>query len=414
MPGALFQSPAGRTTLAYYLAFVALGLATAAVGPTLPGLSQQTGATAAGISIIFTTTSAGYILGSLISGHIYDRVTGHPVLALALLVVAGLLALVPLVQSLMLLALIFLLKGFFMGTLDVGGNTLIGWLHGSRVGPYMNGLHFFFGLGAFAAPLVVAAALATVTNGIAWSYWSLAALVALSALALLGQPSPANIYRRTGARQGPQPRVLIGLIVLFYFLYVGAEHTFGGWLYSYATSLDGGTALTNQATSSSATAAAYLNSAFWGAFTVGRLIGIPLAQRLRPRTILLADLLLALLSLALIVAAPASRLMLWIGVIGFGLALASIFPTMLTWAGRRIRLSGGITGLFFVGGSTGAMIFPWLTGQFFDRAGATAAMWTVFSVVVTLLVVFFVVMARGGEPRMASSTGTSTPVPPGS
>ncbi|MEX1018762.1 MAG: hypothetical protein WDZ49_03845, partial [Litorilinea sp.] len=82
---AMLKTTARRTTLAYYFAFVALGLATAAVGPTLPGLSAQTATPLAVVSIIFTTQSAGYIVGSLIGGQVYDRVPGHPVLALALL-----------------------------------------------------------------------------------------------------------------------------------------------------------------------------------------------------------------------------------------------------------------------------------------------------------------------------------------
>jgi len=49
------------------------------------------------------------------------------------------------------------------------------------------------------------------------------------------------------------------------------------------------------------TGAAYLNSAFWGALTIGRLLSIPLAVRFSPKAMLRFDLLGSLLSLGLMV-----------------------------------------------------------------------------------------------------------------
>jgi MFS transporter, FHS family, Na+ dependent glucose transporter 1 len=342
--------------------------------------------------------AAGYILGSLVGGQMFDRLPGHPVLGVALVAIGGLLWMAPLMGSVALLAMVFLALGLFQGALDVGGNTLIGWLYGSRVGPYMNGLHFFFGLGAFAAPLVAAVTMSLSADGVLWTYRSLGALIVAASLLLIALPSPTATYTPTAADAGaPRGMPLIIWVILFFFLYVGAEKTFSGWVYSYATiqqaAIPGSSIIT----------AAYLNSAFWGAYTVGRLAAIPLAKRFRPRTILLTDLLAAAGSLSVILLWPGSWLALWVGVIGFGLALASIFPTTLTWAGRRVRLTGRITSFFFVGGSTGAMVFPWLTGQFFDRFGPSAAIWTVATIVSALLATFFVVMRRGSAPAAASA-----------
>ena len=35
-------------------------------------------------------------------------------------------------------------------------NPLLVWVHGDEVGPAMNGLHFFFGVGAFLSPIIIA------------------------------------------------------------------------------------------------------------------------------------------------------------------------------------------------------------------------------------------------------------------
>ena len=75
-------------TLTYFSVFVALGLAGVIVGPTLQGLAAHTGATLAQISALFTLRSLGYMIGSYLSGRIYDRVAGNPVIAAMMLLVA--------------------------------------------------------------------------------------------------------------------------------------------------------------------------------------------------------------------------------------------------------------------------------------------------------------------------------------
>ena len=64
-------------TASYYAAFVALGLVTASLGPTLPGLAENTGTLLSEISYLFTTRSMGYLIGSFLGGRLYDRIKGH-------------------------------------------------------------------------------------------------------------------------------------------------------------------------------------------------------------------------------------------------------------------------------------------------------------------------------------------------
>ena len=53
-------------TIGYYAAFVALGLASASLGPTLPGLALHTQSRLAQISSLFAARSLGYLVGSLL------------------------------------------------------------------------------------------------------------------------------------------------------------------------------------------------------------------------------------------------------------------------------------------------------------------------------------------------------------
>jgi fucose permease len=145
--------------------------------------------------------------------------------------------------------------------------------------------------------------------------------------------------------------------------------------------------------------AAYLNSTFWLAFTIGRLIGIPIAARYRPRNILLVDLLGCLASVAIVLIWPTSALVLWIGVAGAGFAMASVFAVTLSWAERRVHITGFITSCFFIGTSTGAMFFPWFIGQLFEAYGPHVTMLTIFVTDIGALAIFVLLMIYGGQPR---------------
>ena len=131
-------------------------MASAALGPSLPGLAEHTRSRMAEISILFVTRSSGYLGGSLLGGRLFDRIAGHPVIGVALVLIAGTLGVAPLLNSRWLLFAAILVLGIAEGAVDVGGNTLLVWIYRDRVGPFMNGLHFFFGLGAFLSPLIIA------------------------------------------------------------------------------------------------------------------------------------------------------------------------------------------------------------------------------------------------------------------
>lgn len=391
--GALSQSVSVRkipTTVSYYLSFIALGLIEATLGPTLPALAEHTGADLKEISFLFTARSLGYLFGSFAGGRLFDRLPGHWVMAGFIILAAVMMALVPLMPLLWLLTVVLFITGVAQAGVDVGGNTMLVWVHQGNVGPFMNGLHFFFGVGAFLSPIIIAQ-LVLLSGDIYWAYWAIVALVLPVSLWLFLLPSPS--VQETSADDTRQfdLRLLI-LFAFFFMMFVGAETSFGGWIFTYVSRM-------NLATE---TAAAYLTSAFWGGLTVGRLLSIPIATRLRPRVILTADLLGSVFSLCLILLWPGVLPVIWVGTVGFGFFMASIFPTTVSFAERRMIITGKVTSGFMVGASIGSMTVPWIIGQFIESVGPGVIMGVIFGTLLLSLGVFAVLM-RYSTPRVAAS-----------
>jgi FHS family Na+ dependent glucose MFS transporter 1 len=147
------------------------------------------------------------------------------------------------------------------------------------------------------------------------------------------------------------------------------------------------------------TNAAYLTSTYWGAFMLGRILSIPIAARVRPRIILSIDLIGCIASVGLMALLPHTPWAVWVGAFSYGLFVASIFPTVITWAERRMSMSGLVTSMFLVGSSIGGIGFPWFIGQLFDRFGPWITMPTILVSTIVLAGVFVVLMASGGPPR---------------
>ena len=362
-----FLSMPIRVTIGYYAAFIILGLLTSVMGPAIPDLAENTHSSLAELSRFIMAGSFGYLLGGFLGGRLYDRFRGHLILSSALFVSAIFVALVPLMPLLGLLGVVLFFLGFAEGTLDTGGNSLLTWLHGDNVGPFMNGLHFFFGVGAFLAPVVIAQIVAT-TGTVFASFWifALAALPIVLYVSRLPSPTVAHSVHNNAHETLDLP--LVGLMVALFFVYVGAEVGFGNWIYTYTVKLG----LANEVTAN------YITSAFWGSFTVGRLAGIPISSRYKPQLIMFSDLMVCLFSIGIILLWPGSIIALWIGTLGLGFGMASFFPSAMVMAGRLMHLSGRVTGFFLFGSGGGGMILPFIIGQLIEPVGPHSMMRIIF------------------------------------
>lgn len=375
-----------RITAAYYVSFIGLGLVSASLGPTLPHLAELTGVSLAEVGSLFLARSLGFLFGAIVSGRLYDRLRGHRLFAAFGVLMVLMMGLTPLVPILWLLIGVMFLTGFGQGGVDLGGNTMLVWVHREKVDPYMNGLHFIWGVGAFLAPVLVAQVL-LLTDDLRWAYWLLAMVALPSLLWTARLPSPQPVEEKPNEDGGTRGfDWMLALLTLYYFGIVGVEMAYAGWIYTYAIELN----LMGE------TGAAYLTSAFFGAFTLARLVGIPLATRLTPTQILLGCAVICVVSLAIILPFPSSVPVLWVGTIGMGVGQSMLFPMMLAWVQRRTPLTSRMTSWFFIGGSLGAMLVPWSIGLLLERQGVGSMVWiNLVGMVVTLVILVELVRGYG-------------------
>ena len=128
----------------------------------------------------------------------------------------------------------------------------------------------------------------------------------------------------------------------------------------------------------------------WGALTLGRLLSIPLPDRVRARTLLFVDIIGLAISLLLLLFASHVPGVIWIATAGMGLSMANVFPTLMLLAEHHLNITGRITSWFLVGASLGGMAIPWLIGQNFESYGPQA---TILWILGTVLIAVFVLAA---------------------
>jgi MFS transporter, FHS family, Na+ dependent glucose transporter 1 len=354
------MSRSRRQTLAYFAAFFALGATIASLGPTLPFLARNTGASLAQLGLLFTMRSAGYLIGSLLGGRLYDHLPGHRLLGSAILMGGFGLALLPEMRVFTPLVLIMLLIGLAEATLDVGSNTQLVWVHGERSGPYLNGMFLFAGIGGTLSPLLLS------TIGGSWGYRILALICLPIALWAFLTPSPPRQTQTENRPQAAFSPFQFATFCLLTFIFVGGEVGFSGWIYSYAFALNLGTEQT----------AGMLTSFYWLGITLGRVAAIFVAAHFKPGRIVLANLTGLVASLVLVLLNPASQSLLWIGSLGFGFFLAPVFPTTFAYLERKTPITGTAAGVLWASGSFGAMVYPWVMGLQMESAGPVSIMLT--------------------------------------
>lgn len=343
--------PLAQTAI-YFGCFTLVGVLSAILGPSLHSFSVATGSTAASLGVLFTADSFGSVCGSLLAGQLLHRIPPHRQAIGGLVVIAAVVTLIPTVDSLLLLPVVWWALGLAKTFLIVTVNTLLIWVRRDRVGPYMNVADFFLGFGSLLMPMIIAQSLLS-TGRLHLSYWFAALFTVALIVPLWLVPSPEMRRETTKGDKPGRHRMLLPIAVILFF-YVGAEISFAGWMPSYTLS---------RGLAETAAGAAYFTSIFWISVTVGRLLWLPATKYIKPQWVLSSSAVLCVAMIGLIWMWPDSLAVTVTGTIGFGFAMSSIFPSAFTWLARTGEVTGKVSGWCLFSASIGAMFFPLLIGH---------------------------------------------------
>jgi fucose permease len=336
--------PPSARTFAYSIAFLASGLCAATLGPSLSTFAAQTGSTLSALSAIFVTNSIGRMAG--------------------LLGLAGAMLSLGTTSSLLVLLVLLFLFGVAQNLVDVGANTMVAWLHGAKVGPYVSALHLAFATGSLFAPLLIGASIGQ-THGVARAYAILS--IALIPIAIMMALLPSPKHQRTDSFGESLPLATNRIMLLlggFFLFFVGTEVTIAAWVFQLGAAIG----------LAPETGAAWLNSTFWLTYALGRIATIVLTMRVPPRLLLRMCIVTTVLSLGallfgLLSGASGSSPIVWISIGVCGLVMAAGFPSAFTLLSANIQMNGAVTGMLFAANNAGAMLLPWLVGQMFESRG---------------------------------------------
>ena len=346
-----------RAAAAYYLSFIGLGVVTASVGPALPFLSAQAQVTVAEASSLVVAKSAGFMLGSFLMGRLADRVRAHGLLQVCLLLSAACTLAIPSLPAFAaLLACLFLL-GTFVGGVDVGANIVIVWVFREKFAPYLTGLHFIWGIGALASPLIIVT-FVELTGDLRLSYTIITGVLLVMSLLFVRLPSPAPIRDREEARYPIPPKPMFMMVTML-FLAGTIELVVATWILTYVLELGLADSIT----------AGYLNSSFFLGIIGARLVSIFLVRRFSISQVLYGSLITIAAGCLLPLFMPASLAVLWVAVVLAGVGVASLFPFCLNLAPTYLPPEGRVTSWMYAGASFGFLVMPWITGQLFESVG---------------------------------------------
>ena len=271
-------------------------------------------------------------------------------------------------------------------------NTMMSTLPGKKAAIGYNLLHGAFAVGAVLSPLVLIAC--TSGSGMGWRFMTggivllcLAQLVVYATMKLPAENITKSI-RQVDRSFLKNRRFWLGGAILFF--YISTEYAIVNWLVTYFK--DTGIL--------SAEVSQLMTSLLWVVIFIGRMIGAALVGKVSRKIILVVDG-VGLMVCFLVVFFSRSQLPIFLGIMGVGLFMATIYTSALALGTERMRGNDlGVSTMILVG-STGGIITPAVVGMVAEEAGIQMGMGVVVAVTVLLLLAILVsVCDKGADETM--------------
>lgn len=357
------QSSAKALTVAAHASFVPIGIVTVLLSPLLPTLSARWSLNYSQAGELFTAQFLSSTVAVLLSGVLISRFGFRFAMKAGLLVIG--LSVAAMLSGSRLLGMICISGyGCGIGLAVPAANLVVAEVNPSRRSAALNLLNFSWSAGAVACPFLIAAAERAHHVPFFLAVVAVFSLLVTIAIALMPSSIIEPPVSKTTAGSGSHwKHRSFSVLALLFFLYVGTENSFGGWVAAYATSLG----------SMSPTVSVMTPSFFYAALMLGRWLAPLLLRKTDEVRVAQGCLLLACAGMAGLVASHSLPGVLG-GASAAGFGLSAVYPITISLLSREFGPTASRVGsLMFTSGNLGGAFFPWLVGASSTQAGTLKA-----------------------------------------
>ena len=370
--------------------FAVSGASSMLMGNLMPFLREMYGISYAQAGLLLSLPSWGNLASIFITGYMPTYIGRRKTVLLTSIWMCIAFALVTFgVGGAAILPLACLMIGIARGGNTNFSNTMMSTLPGKKSAIGYNLLHGAFAVGAVVSPIALIAC--TKNNADGWRFMT-AGIVLLCLtqwLVYLKMGLPAE--KITKSIKSVDRSFLrnrnfwLGAAILFF--YISTEYAIVNWLVTYFKD----TGILSPEVSQ------LMSSLLWVVMFVGRMIGAALVGKVSRKIILVVDG-VGLTAFFLLVFFSRTQLPIFIGIMGVGLFMATIYTTALALGTQSIKGNDlGVSTMIFTG-STGGIITPAVVGMVAEKAGIQVGMGVVVLVTVLLLgTILFSVYSKGGS-----------------
>lgn len=332
-----------------YLIFIAIGLATGLLNIAWTFIQPSFGVSLDSLGTLLSAAMLGGLIAAFLCGTLINRFSIASVL-LSGLAIAGLgllgYAIAPIWIALLLAAFI---ASIGKGTIDAGTNIFVASNYGAS---QMNWLHACWGIGLTFAPALVTFIVLDLEAGWQFGYVIMGGVILLLGLSVLLTLPLWKIKKpkrgKSKAVDAKAPlretlrRPIVWISLLYFFLYGGIEIGAGQLANTLLVEARG----IPQETSS-----AWV-SAYWGSFTIGRMLMGLLALRMGDRALLNISFGLTVLG-AFLLFANVADISSFVGLLALGFGLAAQFPILILQTPGRVGAEHASNAIGFQVGCAG-------------------------------------------------------------
>ena len=391
------RSQIGLIVLAY-IAFISLGMPDGLFGVAWPSIRETFSLRLDSVGSFFFAATAGYMTSSFFSGKIISKLGVGGTLAASCALTASALLGYTFVPAWWMMVTLAIASGLGAGAIDAGLNTYVASHFGEGL---MQWLHASYGFGVTLGPIIMTAGLNF------FNTWRLGYQVVGGAQLLLAASFLLTIqmWKDGGAPHDPEQerhlldyktpfgetlrQPVVWLNIFLFFLYTGAEASFGAWTYSLLT----------LSRNIPVSVAGLWAGSYWATFTIGRIMAGLLTRRFGNANLLRAGFFVALSGALLLWWNPFPQASI-IAVSLIGFALAPIFPGLVSGTRDRVgeHHAANTIGMQIAGAGFGAAVVPSLAGVLAQNFSLEAIPVYLAGVFMLLTVLYFVT----SRPRQAT------------